>query len=161
MADSDLPWRFSSSSRMFPNPGRVRQLLELAVIKPAEVSWVLNQWRVQPEWASTMGNLLRREVRKVQSLLRRKPVQPVKPEPTPRTQPVTGLIGFGNSGFSPATVGFSPASYHAYSIRQTLSGRMHRYTRCWACHHPIDNLRMSECGSCKGIVCGCGACFCK
>lgn len=157
--DFDLPWRFSTSARFFPNPGRVRQLLELASVKPTEVAWVLHHWKTQPEWTATIGNLLRREMKKVEALLRKKgvqPIQPVKPETRPATPQVSSSSDVGRSGNIPAR---TSSAYHASSANSSAS-RKERHTQCWRCHQPIDNLRMLECDSCKGIVCGCGECLC-
>ena len=39
--------------------------------------------------------------------------------------------------------------------------KRYRAAKCWACHHPIDNLTMYECSVCSGwIICTCGACGC-
>ena len=41
-----------------------------------------------------------------------------------------------------------------------LTKRRPRETHCWRCKEPLDSRTYSECLSCRGIICSCGACLC-
>ena len=36
-----------------------------------------------------------------------------------------------------------------------------RKTHCFNCKENIDSQQWDVCDDCKGIVCGCGSCFCS
>ena len=36
-----------------------------------------------------------------------------------------------------------------------------RHTHCFQCKKNINSQQWEVCGSCKGIVCSCGSCFCS
>ncbi len=36
-----------------------------------------------------------------------------------------------------------------------------RKTHCFHCKENINSQQYDTCDSCRGIVCGCGACFCS
>ena len=33
-------------------------------------------------------------------------------------------------------------------------------THCWSCKEDINSQQWDTCEVCRGIVCGCGSCFC-
>jgi hypothetical protein len=39
--------------------------------------------------------------------------------------------------------------------------RRPRITHCWKCKGHLDSRTFAECLGCNGIICGCGACFCR
>jgi hypothetical protein len=45
--------------------------------------------------------------------------------------------------------------------KQLTTSKYIRKTHCFNCKEDINSQQNDTCESCKGIVCGCGSCFCE